>query len=300
MDIELFLQLLVDGLVRGSNIVLLALGFSLAFGVSGVFHFAHGAIYTLAAYIVYQIYTLWGMNMAVAVLGALVVCIVVGTGVEAGIYRPLRDRATDRLLMCLVSLGILLIIQAIISLIWGTYVLQFIRPGKEVQSTLVHLGPVKLTVVRFLTFFVCVGIYGFLYFYFLRRTRIGIAMRALISNPTMARVVGVDQRWIILVTYMLASALAVPGSILIGWEEGFIPGGGFQLILYSFIALVFGGIGSIPGTFVGGLMMGIVASLSHWKIGGQWETAIIFIFFLICILIKPTGLYGYKERKAEL
>ncbi len=297
---ELFLQLFADGLVRGSNIVLLALGFSLAFGVSGVFHFAHGAIYTLAAYIFYQVYTLWGINIAVAVAGSFVVCIVVGVGAEAGIYRPLRERNTDRLLMCLVSLGILFIIQAVISLVWGTNVIQFTPPGKETPSLLVHIGPVKLTGVRFLTFFICVGIYAVLYFYFLRRTRIGVAMRALISNPTMARVVGVDQKYIILLTYVLASALAVPGAILIGWEEGFIPGSGFTLILYSFNALVVGGIGSIPGTFVGGLAMGVVASLSHWKLSGQWETAVIFVSFLICILIKPTGIYGTKERKVEL
>jgi branched-chain amino acid transport system permease protein len=296
---DLLLQLLADGLVRGSNIVLLALGFSLAFGVSGVFHFAHGAIYTLAAYIVYQIYTLWGMNLAVGVLGAFIVCAIVGTGVEAGIYRPLRERGTDRLLMCLVSLGVLLVLQAIISLIWTADVLQFHKTGAAAPP-LMQIGPVKLSKVRALTFFVCIGLYAVLYFYFLRRTKIGIAMRALISSETMARVVGVNQKWIILLTFTIASAIAVPGSILIGWEEGFIPGSGFTLILYSFIAIVFGGIGSIPGTFYGGLLMGIVASLSHWKLGGQWETAVIFVFFLICIIIKPTGLYGYKERKAEL
>ena len=296
---ELFLQLLVDGLVRGSNIVLLALGFSLAFGVSGVFHFAHGAIYTLAAYIVYQMYTLLGINLGVAVLGAFVVCTLVGTGIEAGIYRPLRDKGTERLLMCLVSLGVLLVLQAIIAIIWSSDVLQFHRAGAA-SAPLLHIGPVKLSKVRAVTFIVCIGLYAILYFYFLRRTRLGIAMRALISSPTMARVVGVDQKWIILLTFMVASAIAVPGSILIGWEEGFIPGSGFQLILYSFIAIVFGGIGSIPGTFYGGLIMGIVASLSHWKLGGQWENAVIFVFFLFSIIVKPTGLYGYKSRKAEL
>jgi branched-chain amino acid transport system permease protein len=297
---DLFLQLLVDGIVRGSNIVLLALGFSLAFGVSGVFHFAHGAIYTLAAYIVYQLYTLMGVNLAVAVVGALVVCVIVGTGIEAAIYRPLRDRNTDRNLMVLVSLGILIVIQAIISIIWTSNILHFQIPGKEVQSTLIRIGPVELTEVRLLTFFVCIGLFAVLYFYFLRRTRLGIAMRALISDPTMARVVGVNQRRIILLTFMIASAIAVPGSVLIGWDDGFVPGNGFQLILYSFIAIVFGGIGSIPGTFFGGLIMGIVASLAHWKLGGQWETAVIFVFFLISILFLPSGLFGTKERKAAL
>lgn len=295
---DLFLQLLADGIVRGSNIVLLALGFSLAFGVSGVFHFAHGAIYTLAAYVVYQIYTLFGINLGVAVFGAFVVCILVGAGIEAGIYRPLRERGTDRLLMVLVSLGILLVLQSFISIIWTSDVLQF-NPGAA-SSALLQIGPVKLSKVRALTIVVCLGLYALLYFYFLRHTKLGIAMRALISSPTIARVVGVDQKWIILLTYMIASAIAVPGSILVGWEEGFIPGSGFQLILYSFIAIVFGGIGSMPGTFYGGLIMGVVASLSHWKLGGQWENAVIFVFFLISIILKPTGLYGYKTRKAEL
>lgn len=296
---ELFLQLLVDGIVRGSNIVLLALGFSLAFGVSGVFHFAHGAIYTLAAYVVYQIYTLFGINLGVAVFGAFIVCTLVGAGIEAGIYRPLRERGTDRLLMVIVSLGILLVLQSIISIIWTSDVLQF-HPGGAASSTIFQIGPVKLSKVRALTIIVCLGLYSLLYFYFLRHTKLGIAMRALISSPTIARMVGVDQKWIILLTYMIASAIAVPGSILIGWEEGFIPGSGFQLILYSFIAIVFGGIGSMPGTFYGGLIMGVVGSLSHWKLGGQWENAVIFVFFLFSIILKPTGLYGYKSRKAEL
>jgi branched-chain amino acid transport system permease protein len=201
--------------------------------------------------------------------------------------------------MVIVSLGVLMVLQSIISIIWTSDVLQFHRAG-AIATPPLQLGLIKLSKVRILTIFVCLGLYALLYFYFLRHTKSGLAMRALISDPTMARVVGVDQRRIILLTYMIASAIAVPGSILIGWEEGFIPGSGFQLILYSFIAIVFGGIGSIPGTFYGGLIMGIVASLSHWKFGGQWENAIIFAFFLVCIILKPTGLYGYKTRKAEL
>jgi branched-chain amino acid transport system permease protein len=90
------------------------------------------------------------------------------------------------------------------------------------------------------------------------------------------------------------------GSVLIGWEEGFVPGGGFSQILYAFIAIVCGGLGSIPGTFAGGLMMGVVASLAHWKIGGQWESAVVFVFFLVFIVLRPNGLYGYKIRKSEL
>ena len=91
-----------------------------------------------------------------------------------------------------------------------------------------------MSYVRVLTFFVCIGIYAIVYFYFLRRTRIGVAIRALISDPTMARVVGVDQEWITLLTFILASALAVPGSILIGWEEGFVPGSGFHAYSLQF------------------------------------------------------------------
>jgi branched-chain amino acid transport system permease protein len=157
-----------------------------------------------------------------------------------------------------------------------------------------------MTYVRVLTFFVCIGIFALVYLYFLRRTRVGVAIRALMSDPRMAKVVGVNQNRIILLSFILASALAVPGSILVGWEEGFVPTSGFTLILFSFIAIVCGGIGSIPGTFVGGLMMGVVASLAHWKIGGEWESAVVFVFFLIVIIVKPNGLFGYKVRKAEL
>lgn len=297
---DLFLQLFADGLVRGSNIVLLALGFSLALGVSGVFHFAHGAIYTLAAYIVYQCYTRMGVSLPLSVIVAFAVCILVGTGVNQFLYKPLTARGTGRLLLVLVSLGALMIIQALISIIWGTNVLHF-QPAEAVApSAHIVLGPVVMTHVRLATLLICLGTFALFHYYFLRRTRYGVAMRALISDPTMARVVGVNQSWIITLTYVTASALAVPGSLLIGWEEGFMPGSGFSLILYSFQAIVIGGLGSIPGTFAGGMLMGIVASLAHWKLGGQWETAVIFVVFLVFIIARPTGLFGYKVGKAEL
>jgi branched-chain amino acid transport system permease protein len=296
----LVLQLLADGLVRGSNIVLLALGFSIAFSVSGVFHFAHGAIYTLAAYVVYQLFTLLGLNIGVSILAAFAVCMVLGAAIESFVYRPLRRRGTDSLLMLLVSIGVLFIIQALIGLIWGSSSLHFFPAAMAVPSRTVRIGPVVMTYVRVLTFFVCIGIFALVYLYFLRRTRVGVAIRALMSDPRMAKVVGVNQNRIILLSFILASALAVPGSILVGWEEGFVPSSGFILILFSFIAIVCGGIGSIPGTFVGGLMMGVVASLAHWKIGGEWESGVVFVFFLIVIIVKPYGLFGYKVRKAEL
>ncbi len=297
---SLVLQLVADGLVRGSNIALLALGFSLAFSVSGVFHFAHGAIYTLAAYIVYQLFTILGMNLGISIAASFVVCMMLGAIIEAGIYRPLRNRGTDSLLMLLVSIGVLFIIQAIIGLIWGDNSLHFFPADKIVQSKTFEIGSVTMTYTRALTFFVCMGIYAIIYLYFLRRTRVGVAIRALMSDPKMARVVGVNHNAIILLTFVIASALAVPGSILVGWEEGFVPSSGFTLILYSFIAVVCGGIGSIPGTLVGGLMMGLVASLAHWKIGGQWESGVVFAFFLLFIIVRPNGVFGYKVRKAEL
>jgi branched-chain amino acid transport system permease protein len=297
---DLFLQLFADGLVRGSNIVLLALGFSLAFGVSGVFHFAHGAIYTLAAYVVYQCYTLMGVNLPLSVIGALVVCVLVGTGVNELLYKPLARRGTGRLLLVLVSLGALMIIQALISIAWGTNVLHFQPVGGMAPSEHIAIGPVVMTRVRIATLLICLALFAVVHFYFLRRTRYGVAMRALISDPTMARVVGVNQSWIVTLTYVTASVLAVPGSLLIGWEEGFMPGSGFSLILYSFQAIVIGGLGSIPGTFAGGMLMGVVASLAHWKLGGQWETAVIFVVFLVFIIARPTGLFGYKVGKAEL
>jgi branched-chain amino acid transport system permease protein len=298
--VDLFLQLFADGLVRGSNIVLLALGFSLALGVSGVFHFAHGAIYTLAAYVVYQGYARMGLDLPLSVIGAFAVCILVGTGVNQFLYKPLAARGTSRLLLVLVSLGVLMIIQALISIIWGTNVLHFQPPESVAPSERIVLGPVVMTHVRVATLLICLGLFAAFYFYFLRRTRYGVAMRALISDPTMARVVGVNKDRIITLTYVTASALAVPGSLLISWEEGFIPGSGFSLILYSFQAIVIGGLGSIPGTFAGGMLMGIVASLAHWKLGGQWETAVIFLVFLVFIIARPTGLFGYKVGKAEL
>jgi branched-chain amino acid transport system permease protein len=297
---DLFLQLFADGLVRGSNIVLLALGFSLAFSVSGVFHFAHGAIYTLAAYIFYQLYTRLGFNPAVAVAGAFVVCMLLGVGIEVLLYRPLRNRGTNRLLLLLVSIGTLLIIQSVIAMIWGSNTLRFFPPESLAPGKTVRIGPVVMSHVRVLTFLICMFVYAVFYLYFLRRTKKGVAIRALISDPVMARVVGVNRAGMMTLTFCLASALAVPGSILIAWEEGFVPGSGFGLILYSFIAMVCGGLGSIPGTFAGGLMMGIVASLAHWKMGGQWENAVVFLFFLMFIVLRPHGLYGYKVRSAEL
>ncbi len=289
-------QLLVNGIIAGSIYALVALGFGLIYNTSRFFHFAHGAVYTVGAYLAYIFSALWNipvfLSLPLAVLGASLL----GTLIDLVIYRPMRIKGASPLVLLLASLGIFVVFQNLISLIFGDETKSIrgglVREGIEVFGARITQIQIMLIVVSIFLFVVTSFI--------LKKTKIGKALRAVANDQELAFVQGVDSNKAILFAFGIGSALAAVAAILIAFDTDITPMMGFNALLMGVIAVIVGGIGSIPGAYLGGLLLGLAQHLGVWKLPSQWQDAIAFVILLVFLLIKPQGFLGRKLKKVEV
>ena len=275
----LLLQLLFNGVVVGAVYGLLAVGFGLIFTTTRIFHFAHGAVYTLAGYIVYSLTTTLGWPLAVAIVLAMGICGVLSGGIEVAIYRPLRARGASPLVVLIASLSILMLAQNLLAIFYGNEIRSL--AGAVVFSGF-EAGPIWVTSIQLVTIATCGALFGLLKL-FLRYSRYGKIIRALANNYEAARIIGADPDRTFLVTFVIGGILVVPAAVLV-----------------AAIAVIVGGMGSIMGAAPGALIVGISENLAVWRIATEWQTAVAFAVLLLFIVFKPTGFFGQRVRKMEV
>jgi branched-chain amino acid transport system permease protein len=294
--VDLFLQLAATGFVVGSLYVLCALGWGLIYGTTLHFHVAHGAVFTLAAYYAYAAQKLLGLPLAVAVIGAIAAAALSGVLIDLFIYQPLERRGAIRTTLFIASLGLLTLIENVLAIIFTPDPLRM-DVGRLADA--VQLGPVFLTRLHLVS--VATAILGFLALMaFLRYSLWGQAIRAVSSSPEMARTVGIDLRRVHLLTYAVGSAISAPAGILLAMDVGVEPYRGTTFVLLASVAVIMGGIGSIPGALLGALFLALLENLGVWKIASEWQSTISFGVFLIFIVVRPRGLFGRKIQSAEI
>lgn len=293
---ELLLQLLFNGIVVGAVYGLLAVGFGLIFTATRIFHFAHGAVYTLAGYIVFSLSTSLGWPLAVAIVVAMVICGVLSGAIEALVYRPLRARQASPLVILIASLSILVLAQNVLAIAYGNEIRSL--AGAVVFSGF-EVGPIWVTSIQLVTIATCGALFVLLKL-FLRYSRYGKIIRALANNYEAARIIGVDADRTFVVTFVIGGILVVPAAVLVGMLTGLKPFGGTYAILIAAIAVIVGGMGSIMGAAPGALIVGISENLAVWRIATEWQTAVAFGVLLLFIVFKPTGFFGQRVRKTEV
>ena len=293
---DLFLQLAATGLVVGSLYALCALGWGLFYGTTLHFHVAHGAVFTLAAYYAYAGQKLLGLPLAVAVTGAIAAAALSGMLIDFAIYQPLERRGAIRTTLFIASLGLLILIENLLAIIFTPDPL---RMDVGSLADAVQIGPVFLTRLHLVS--VATAIFGFLGLVaFLKYSLWGRAIRAVSSSPEMARTVGIDLRRVHLLTYAVGSAISAPAGILVAMDVGVEPYRGTTFVLLASVAVIMGGIGSIPGALLGALFLALLENLGVWKIPSEWQSSISFGVFLIFIVVRPRGLFGRKIQSAEI
>ncbi len=293
---DLFLQLAATGLVVGSLYILCALGWGLIYGTTLHFHVAHGAVFTLAAYYAYAAQKLLGLPLAVAVAGAIVAAAFSGMLIDLLIYQPLERRGAIRTTLFIASLGLLTLIENVLAIIFKPDPL---RMDVGWLGDSVQLGPVFL--IRLHLVSVATAVVGFFALMaFLKYSRWGQAIRAVSSSPEMARTVGIDLRRVHLLTYAVGSAISAPAGILLAMDVGVEPYRGTTFVLLASVAVIMGGIGSIPGAALGALFLALLENIGVWKIPSEWQSTISFGAFLIFIVVRPRGLFGRKIHSAEI
>jgi branched-chain amino acid transport system permease protein len=304
---DVLLQQLINGLILGSLYALVALGYTMVYGILELINFAHGEIVMLGSLVAVTMLGLlagFGVPVPLALLGALgtamVVCVATGVLVERIAYRPLRT--APRLAPLITAIGVSIVLQNLAMIIWGRQYLSF---PPVLDPEIYEFGGATVSNVQLLIVVVAAVTMGGL-LVLVHRTRLGRAMRATAQNREVAGLMGVDVNRVIAATFAVGSALAAVAGLLIAAYYGIAHYAmGFMLGLKAFSAAVLGGIGNIPGALLGGLLLGIIESLGAGYIGdltggflGSHYQDIFAFFILILVLIfRPSGLLG--ERVAD-
>jgi len=289
-------QLIINGIIAGSIYALIAIGFNIIYRTVKFFHFAHGVIYTIGAYVAYTLVISLQLPLIPAFFLSILLAAVLGVCIDRFVYYPLRRQHASNLIFLLASFGVFIFLQNFIQLLYGAQILTLrTEPIKEGHH---FLGAV-ITDIQILILGVSV-ILMILVWLFIQKTRHGKAMRAVSDDPVAANVVGINPERIIRASFAIGSGLAAAASILISYETNIEPTMGFNALLKGIIASIVGGIGSVPGAVLGGFFLGLVENLGIWQIPAGWKDAIAFAILIIFLLIRPWGFLGTKTDKETI
>ena len=291
---DLFIQLTINGLSLGSIYLLLGISWGLIFAVTRTFHFAHGATFVVAAYAAY-LFQQMGLSLILAAVGSVIAAGLFGMAVEGILYRYLRKAFATHLVIFVAALGTLITVENLVAMGFGTDT----KPLEGFPVKVIKIGEVgfnNLNVVMFIT----AGVIFAALMLYLHSTKTGKALRAVISNPEMAEVIGIDVRKYFLIAFGLGSVVVAPAAVLVTIERGATPDLGHWAILYAFMPVIIGGIGSLPGAALAGLIVGLAESIGIWKISSQWQVGIAFVVLVAVLLLKPTGLFGFRVYRGKI
>ncbi len=286
-----FLSYLISGISLGSIYAIIALGYTMVYGIARMLNFAHGDIIMVGGFAIFTMVSTLGMAPMVGILTAIVVCTVLGVTIEFVAYRPLRGASS--LAVLITAIGVSYLLQNLALLIFGSNARQFTSvvtvPGLKLAG-----GRLSISGETIVTIVVCIvimaGLTGFI-----NKTKVGQAMLAVSEDRGAATLMGINVNRTIAITFAIGSALAaIAGALLCSTYPSLTPYTGSMPGIKAFVAAVFGGIGSIPGALIGGIILGVVENLSKAYISSQLSDTIVFSLLIIILLVRPTGILGKK------
>ena len=290
--INSILEQLINGLRTGSIYALIALGYTMVYGIAKMINFAHGDIIMVGAYSLYVFTALLGLPVPVAIILTIIVCAVLGITVERIAYKPLRNAPSLAVLITAIGVSYFYRMLHCLSLKRRRFLLV-----RSLKCLHLKIGGIHISGITIVTFVVTV-IAMVILTWFINKTRAGSAMRAVSEDKGAAALMGINVNKTISMTFAIGSALAaVAGILFICQYESLSPTLGALPGIKAFVAAVLGGIGSIPGAMLGGVVLGIIESVSKAYISTQLADAIVFGVLVIVLLVRPSGLFG--KMKAE-
>lgn len=288
----IFIQQVINGLMLGSVYALLALGYTMVYGIIKLINFAHGDIYMLGAYFGYFFIKVLHLNFFIALVLAMAVSAVIGVLIEYIAYRPLRH--SPRIAVLISALGISFLLENGMTYLYGSDQRSFPQAIKTVQYHFYGIQVSNIQLIIAVTSIVLM----LLLTYVVKRTKMGRAMRAVSADPDAATLMGININHTISFTFAIGSALAAAGGVLIGlYYNSIDPLMGMTPGLKAFVAAVLGGIGIIPGAAVGGWLIGILETMVQATSFSAYKDSVVYAMLIVILLIKPTGILGKNKRE---
>ena len=290
-----FISYLINGLSLGSVYAIIALGYTMVYGIAKMLNFAHGDVIMVGAYMALIAMTQAGLPPMIGVLIAVVVSTVLGVAIERIAYKPLRN-ASSSLAVLITAIGVSYLLQNVALLVFGPNAQTFPSVVKWKGVSLAG-GSLNISGETIVTIAACLVIMVVLVF-FVQKTKPGQAMRAVSEDKGAAQLMGINVNGTIALTFAIGSALAaIAGVLLCSAYPTLTPYTGAMPGIKAFVAAVFGGIGSIQGAFIGGLLLGVIEIFGRAYVSSQMADAIVFAVLIIVLLVKPAGLLGKKIQE---
>jgi len=288
----MFYQQLINGLMLGASYSLVAIGYTLIFGVLNLLYFAHGEVFMVGAFVGLFLVMYAGTNIYIALLGAMIACALLGA---MAFYVAVRPVPKDRPLAPLIStIGLTIVLQNFAIYIFGGQ--QFAFP-EAIHQALYHIGPITISSVQIFILGIAIALMVALWL-FIERTKLGRAMRAVAENHETAALLGVNVNRVVLITFVIGSGIAGVAGVLDGLKNSSVsPFMGLGAAVKGLIVMLLGGLGNVPGAMVAGLLLGMIEILSAAYIGTTERDFFSFLILILILLYRPTGLFG--TRTAE-
>ncbi len=286
-----FFSYLINGISLGSVYAIIALGYTMVYGIAKMLNFAHGDVIMVGGYVVFLVVSTLGLPPVLAVLLAVVVCTVLGITIEKIAYKPLRKAPS--LAVLITAIGVSYFLQNSSLLLFGANTKMFksvvnLPALSFADGNIIISGETQVTIAACIIIMICLTT-------FIKKTKSGQAMLAVSEDKGAAELMGVNVNGTISLTFAIGSALAaIAGVLLCSAYPTLTPYTGSMPGIKAFVAAVFGGIGSIPGAFIGGILLGVIENMSKAYISSQLSDAIVFTVLIVVLLVKPTGILGKK------
>jgi branched-chain amino acid transport system permease protein len=287
----MFNQLLINGLIAGAIYALVACGFSLIYSVCKFVHFAHGAVIAVSAYFLYFLFSMFGLNFVFSVILSIIFASFLGFLINQFVYKQLRKRKASNIILLIASVALLIFFESLILLLFGADVktIGYIKISKGIEIINAIITPLQIVII-IVSLILLISL-----FLFMKKTKMGKAMRAVADNKDVAEVVGISSEKIYNWSFIIGSAIAGIAGILVGLEQNLEPTMGTNLMIKGFTSAIIGGIDSVPGAILGAFLLGFAENFGIWFLPSGYKDAIAFIILFIFLLFKPQGILGIKK-----
>lgn len=280
-------QIIINSVIAGAIYTIIALGFNLIYSTVKFFDIGYGVLMTVGSYIVFLLFKKLGFDFYLSILFGIITSGLIGYLIYKIVYYPLRGRKASNMVLLIASLGIFIVIQAIIAILF-TSQFQTLTLSSGVQKIYEVFGAfiTQTQVVILITAFVLIGAVALV----LKKTMLGKMIKAIGDNEDVSKIVGIDTKKIIGYVFLIGSSIAGVAGILVGLDTGIEPTMGMPLLLKGVVATIIGGIGNIYGAILGGFLLGFVENFGIWQISGEWKDAIAFVILIIFLIFRPQGI----------